>query len=122
MIRRLMETSGDLLFAIESAAPFEPMAAEAWEEGLVIHRRGWGLAVERLEALGALRQTLPATKVADVLSLLSLPATWRTFERDYGWTYGEIEAFIVETAITLISGPGSLPRRSLSRVSKNAST
>ena len=33
-IRRLLETSGDLMYAIESAAPFEPVAAEAWEEGL----------------------------------------------------------------------------------------
>lgn len=120
VIRRLMETSGDLLFAIESAAPFEPAAAEAWDEGLIIHRRGWGLVVERLEALGALKQTLPASKVADVLSLLSLPATWRTLERDYRWTYGEIEAWIVETAITLIAGSESAPWRSLPRVSKKA--
>ncbi|MGC2169047.1 MAG: TetR family transcriptional regulator [Acidimicrobiales bacterium] len=106
VIRRMMETSGDLLFAIESAAPFEPAAAEAWEEGLVIHRRGWGMVVERLEALGALKQKLPATKVADVLSLLSLPATWRTFENDYGWSYDEIESWIVETAITSMSHRG----------------
>jgi len=120
VIRRLMETSGDLLFAIESAAPFEPVAAEAWDEGLVLHRRGWGLAVERLEALGALKQTLPTTKVADVMSLLSLPATWRTLEHDYRWTYDEIEAWIVETAIALITGSESAPRGSPSRVSKNA--
>ncbi len=106
VIRRMMETSGDLLCAIESAAPFEPVAAQAWEEGLVIHRRVWGLVVERLEELGALRQAPLATKIADVLSLLSLPATWRTLGRDYAWTYDEIEAWIVETAFSLISGEG----------------
>ena len=59
-VRRLMETSGELMYAIESAAPFEPVAAEAWEEGLVIHRAGWEMAVERLAALGALKQKLGA--------------------------------------------------------------
>ncbi len=103
VIRRLMETSGDLMSAIEAAAPFEPVAAEAWEEGLVIHRFGWGVAVERLEALRALSQKLNATKAADILSLLSLPATWRTLGRDSGWTYDEIEAWIVETAMNLVT-------------------
>lgn len=100
-IRRLLETSGDLMSAIESAAPFEPAAREAWEEGLAIHRGYWGLVVERLQELGGLKQDLPPTKAADVLSVLSLPATWRTFERDHGWTYDEIEAWMIDTAITL---------------------
>jgi AcrR family transcriptional regulator len=111
VIRRLMETSGDLMSAIEVAAPFEPVAAEAWEEGLVIHRMGWEMAVERLKVLGALRPTT-GTKAADVLSFLSLPATWRTLSRDHGWTYDEIEAWIVETAISLVTVPGSKPRTS----------
>ncbi|MGB7051585.1 MAG: TetR family transcriptional regulator [Acidimicrobiales bacterium] len=102
VIRRLMETSGDLMSAIEAAAPFEPVAAEAWEEGLVIHRLGWGMAVERLKVLGALRPTTD-TKAADILSFLSLPATWRTLSRDHGWTHDEIEAWIVETAVSLVT-------------------
>src|SRR5580698_6661737 len=72
-IRRLLDTSGDLMFAIEAAAPFEPVAAEAWDEGLVIHRSVWGIAVERLEVLGALKHTLNPEKAADILSVLSLP-------------------------------------------------
>jgi AcrR family transcriptional regulator len=103
VIRRMMETSGDLMLAIEAAAPFEPVATEAWEEGLVLHRAGWGMAVERLGALGALRSTLAPGRAADALSLLSLPATWRTLGRD-GWTFDEIEAWIVETAVTLVIG------------------
>ena len=47
-VRRLIETSGDLMYAIESAAPFEPVASEAWEEGLTLHRAGCGLAIERI--------------------------------------------------------------------------
>lgn len=101
-IRRLLETSGDLMGAIEEAAPFEPVAAEAWEEGLVIHRTTWEAAVRRLKALGALQAGLRVDKATDVLSFLSLPATWRTLSRDHGWTYDEIETWIIATAVTLV--------------------
>ena len=104
-IRRLLETSGDLMAAIEAAAPFEAVAAEAWQEGLVIHRSWWGTAVKRLKALGALQAGLPVTKAADVLSFLSLPATWRTLSQDHGWTYDEVESWIIATAVTLVIDP-----------------
>lgn len=109
VVRRLMETSGDLVCAIEAAAPFEPVAAEAWEEGLVLHRAGFELAVKRLQALGALHSRLPAGKAVDVLSFLSLPATWQTLSRD-GWTYGDIETWIIETAMRVVAEPPSRPR------------
>jgi AcrR family transcriptional regulator len=102
-IRRLLETSGDLMLAIETAAPFERVADEAWEEGLVIHRSMWGIAVERLETLGALKQTLSPEKAADSLSFLSMPATWRTLKGQYGWSYDEIEEWLVNTAMTLVT-------------------
>jgi hypothetical protein len=101
-VRRLLETSGQLMYAIESAAPFEPVAAEAWGEGLVIHRSACGMAIERLEELGALKGALPPARAGDVLSVLSLPATWRTLIREYGWAYDEVESWIVDTAIALI--------------------
>jgi hypothetical protein len=111
VIRRLMETSGDLVSAIEAAAPFEPVAAEAWEEGLVLHRYGWEVAVEQLIALDALQRGLPETRAVDILSFLSLPATWRTLSRDHGWSYSEIESWINETAMGLVTEPGSKPRK-----------
>lgn len=109
-VRRLLETSGELMYAIESAAPFEPVAAEAWEEGMVIHRAGCGLAVERLEALGKVKATASLAHAGDVLSFLSLPATWRTLSREYGWTYDEVETWIVDTAMALITGGARLSR------------
>lgn len=102
-VGRLMKTSGELMYAIESAAPFEPVATEAWDEGLMIHRAFCGVAIERLETLGALKPTVPAARAGDVLSLLSLPATWRTLGREYGWTHDEVEAWIVDTAMSLIA-------------------
>lgn len=117
-IRRLIETSGDLMFAIEAASPFEPVAAEAWEEGLVIHRAAWGMAVEQLEALGVLKQPLNTSKAADTLSVLSLPATWRTLSQDHGWTYDEIEKWIIETAMILVTEPRPRSRTSTRSPSK----
>ena len=107
-VRRLLDTSGELMYAIESAAPFEQVAAEAWGEGLVIHRAACAMVIERLKVLGALQETLPPDRAGDVLSVLSLPATWRTLARDYGWTYDEVEIWMVDTAMTLIT---SQPRR-----------
>ena len=112
VIRRLMETSGDLVLAIEAAAPFEPVAAEAWEEGQVLHRAGWEMVVQRLEALGALKPTLHPSKAADTLSFLSLPATWRTLGQDHGWTFDEIETWINETALSLVTEPSRTNVRS----------
>lgn len=109
-IRRMLEVSGDLMFAIEAAAPFEPVAAAAWDEGLVLHRAACRMAVKRLEALGALKPKLNPAKAADTLSFLSLPATWRTLSRDHGWTYDEVEAWTVEAAMSLLTEPGSKPR------------
>lgn len=101
-VRRLIEVSGDLMFAIESAAPFEAVAAEAWDEGLVVHRAGWAMAVERIAALGRLKNSVTAARATDILSFLSLPSTWRTFGQDYGWSNEEIAVWIESTASTLI--------------------
>jgi len=109
-VRRLLETSGELMYAIESAAPFEPVAAEAWEEGMVIHRAACGLAIERLEALGKVKATMSPTHAADVLSFLSLPATWRTLGGEYGWAFDEVEAWIVDTAMALVTDSARSPQ------------
>ena len=109
-VRRLLETSGELMYAIESAAPFEPVAAEAWEEGLVIHRAACGLVVERLEALEEVKTTVSPTHAGDVLSFLSLPATWRTLGGEYGWAFDEVEAWIVDTAMALLTDRARSPR------------
>ena len=112
-MRRLIEISGDLMYAIEAAAPFEAVAAEAWEEGLVIHRAAWTLVVERLVELDALNPSLQPSKAADILSFLSLPASWRTLERDHGWTADEVEAWLIETAMSLVVGPRSGSRNNV---------
>jgi AcrR family transcriptional regulator len=104
-IRRLIEISGDLMYSIEAAAPFEPVAAEAWEEGLVIHRAAWAMAVERIVEFGALKRSLQPAKATDILSFLSLPASWRTLQRDHGWTADQVETWIVETAMSLVVEP-----------------
>ena len=67
--------------------------------------------VERLEALGKVKATVPLTHAADVLSFLSLPATWRTLGGEYGWALDEVEAWIVETAMALVADGPAVPTR-----------
>ena len=105
VIRRLLEASGDLMYAIEAAAPFEDVAARAWAEGLALHRAGWAVAVEQIETLGSLKTGLDPVRAADTLSFLSLPATWRTLSQDHGWTFDEVETWVVETSMILATGP-----------------
>jgi hypothetical protein len=100
-VRRLIETSGDLLHAIEAAAQFEPVAARAWEEGLVIHRSGWAFVCQRLVTFGTLAPA-KASRAADIMSMISLPQSWRTLYQEYGWSYDEIEAWIIATSLGLL--------------------
>lgn len=101
-VRRLIETSGDLLHAIEAAAQFEPTAARAWEEGLVIHRSGWAFVCQQLVTFGKL-EPADASRAADVMSMISLPQSWRTLHHEYGWTYDEIEDWIIATSLALLA-------------------
>ena len=69
--------------------------------------------VGRLEydpPLPSWRDQLDPAKAADMLAFLSLPATWRTLRQLYGWTYDQIEAWMVETALTLVTEPSPAPR------------
>jgi hypothetical protein len=34
---------------------------------------------------------------------LSLPATWRTMRQEYGWTFDEIDQWIVDTAMAFLT-------------------
>jgi hypothetical protein len=86
---------------------------------VVIHRAACGVAVERIGARGA-QATLRATKAADILSVLSLPATWRTFGQEYAWTYDEIQAWIVEPATRLIIDRSPASRRNVRHTSKRS--
>lgn len=101
-VRRLIEVSGDLMFAIESAAPFEPVAAEAWQEGLVLHRAGWTMAIDRIVALGRLNKSMTPSRAVDIASFLSLPSTWRTLGKEYGWSNEEVSTWIESTAWALL--------------------
>ncbi len=78
------------------------------------------MVVERLEALGALGPRTDAAKAADISSLVSLPATWRTLSLEHGWTYDEIEAWIVETVMRVVTEPSSRPRTRARRQGERA--
>lgn len=101
-VRRLVETSGDLLHAIEAAAQSEPIAARAWEEGLAIHRSGWAYVCQRLVTLGTL-EPANASRAADVMSMISLPQSWRTLHQESGWSYDEIQGWIIATSLGLLA-------------------
>ena len=50
------------------------------------------------------------TRAGDVLSFLSLPATWHTLSGEYGWAFDEVEPWIVDTAMALVTDSARSPR------------
>ena len=81
---------------------FEPIAARAWEEGLAIHGSGWAFVCQRLVTFGTLEQA-NAGRAADVMSMISLPQSWRTLCQEYGWSHDEIEGWIIATSLGLLA-------------------
>lgn len=84
---RINEQFGDVIAVLDAAAPFEPEAAAAVDEGIRRHRAGWLAVAERLQDLGALKEGLDVQAAADTLGILTIFRVWRTLVRDYGWSW-----------------------------------
>ena len=85
-----------------AAAAIEPDVAAALAEGQRRHRAGMSRLVGRLAAAGALKPGLAPERAGDILGLLAWAATFRQLTEDYGWTLDAAEAWITETAVTLL--------------------
>jgi AcrR family transcriptional regulator len=100
--RRINADFGDVIALFRAAAPTEPEAAAAVEEGLRRHRVGVELTARRLHALGALRPGMTWRRAADELGLLTLWPVWEAAVRYYGWSWDETAAWITATATAAV--------------------
>ena len=95
--RTLAERCGDIIAALASAAGTEPEMAAAYQAGLARHRAGAEATVNRIVALGGLRATLVPDRAAAILSSLTEQVVYRTLVGVYGWSFDEVEHWLVDT-------------------------
>jgi AcrR family transcriptional regulator len=92
--RRINERCGDIIAVLRSAAPSEPGAFEAGQEGRRRHRFGARRIATRLDEIGGLRDGVSRDHAADVLTLLTSSETWMQLRREHGWSYDRCERWL----------------------------
>lgn len=83
---RMMEGADDIVAALVGAAYVEPEVARAYDLSQARSRAGTRRVVERLSALGALRDEFDVETAADSLYTLLHHALWFRLVRECGWS------------------------------------
>ena len=100
LTRELNERCGDIISALLSAAPVEPNAAAAAEEGKRRHRDGTSQTAHKLHALGALRDGLSADAAGALLATLTWRPVYAQLTQEHSWTYDDCEQWITSVLIS----------------------
>jgi AcrR family transcriptional regulator len=98
--RQLNERCGDIISALLSAAPIEPDAAAAAEEGKRRHRDGTARTAHKLHALGALRDGLTDDDAAALLATLTWRPVYAQLTQEHNWTYDHCEQWITSVLVS----------------------
>jgi AcrR family transcriptional regulator len=100
--RQINERCGDLIRVLLSAEPSEPDVAIALAEGMRRHTRGMEELAGRLASLDALQTGTEPGQAADVLSMMTSPASWSQLTREAGWTFDDAEAWLTQSLTKLL--------------------
>jgi AcrR family transcriptional regulator len=96
LTRAFPERCGEIVRALESAAPADPDAAAALAEGERRHRDGAGRVAQRLAAIGALRDGLSADDAGTLISVLTARHAFIELVAGRGWSFDEAANWIEE--------------------------
>jgi AcrR family transcriptional regulator len=107
LTRRFSDRCGDILMTLMAAAPSEPDVAQVVGEGHRRHREGTRQVAFRLAEVGALRLGLSPERAGAILGALTWVDTYRNLIQDYGWTFDECEAWLVDALSTLLLRPAA---------------
>jgi AcrR family transcriptional regulator len=100
--RQINERCGDLIRVLLSAEPSEPEVAIALADGMRRHKRGMEELAGRLASMDALQAGTEPEHAADVLSMMTAPASWRQLTHDAAWTFDDAEAWLTESLTKLL--------------------
>lgn len=102
LTRVLHEGCGDIIRTLLSAAASSPEVVPAAEEGRRVHREGCAMVAARLDEMGALAGHLDAARAGAVLATCTAPEVVARLVVEHGWSYDELEAWLVESLPRLL--------------------
>ena len=100
--RSILEHCGDIIHALVTGAAAEPDLAAVMTEGHRRHVEGARLIVGKLQALGALDETLEPETAAETLAAVSDIQVALLLRDGYGWSLDRIEAWIADASRALL--------------------
>lgn len=102
LVRELNERCGDIMRAVRSAAHTEPDLVPVVAAGDGYHREGEFAIARRLQELGALRAGWTVERAGAVLTTLASSETIDQLVLREGWSYDEVEQWLVESITRLL--------------------
>jgi AcrR family transcriptional regulator len=99
--RSVIETSGDLIRALASAASTDEAAASALAEGRRRHDGGLRGSAEQLARLGALREDVDLVEAGAAFAALTGDQSFAVLTERHGWDLDTCERWMRETLRTL---------------------
>ncbi|MDN5794753.1 MAG: TetR/AcrR family transcriptional regulator [Intrasporangium sp.] len=104
LVRELNERCGDIMRAVRSAAHTEPELAPVAAAGDAYHRDGEHEIARRLLEMKALRAGLSVEQAGAILSTLASSETIDQLVLREGWSYDEVEDWLVDSLSQLLLG------------------
>jgi AcrR family transcriptional regulator len=104
LVRELNEKCGDIMRAARSAAHSEPDMVPVVEAGDGYHRDGEYAIAAALAQMGGLREGVTAERAGAVITVLASSASIDQLVLEHGWTYDEVESWLVRTLTELLLG------------------
>jgi AcrR family transcriptional regulator len=94
LTRGIVERTGDIVRALDTAAPVDADAAAALAEGERRHREGTMGAARRLEELGELRPGVAVEDAGVLIGLLTSRHVYEDLTRTRGWSFDDAERWV----------------------------
>jgi AcrR family transcriptional regulator len=104
--RSILEHSGDILHAVVTGASAEPDLQVVLDEGHKRHVGGARIAVERLRAMNALKESAEIDEAVDTLAAITDIQFALLLRDSYGWSLDRIESWLTASSRALLLGPG----------------
>ncbi|MDN5789267.1 MAG: TetR/AcrR family transcriptional regulator [Micrococcales bacterium] len=102
LVRELNERCGDIMRALRSAAHTVPDLAPVVAAGDAYHREGEFAIARRLHEMGALRAGVTIERAGAIITTLASSETIEQLVVREGWSYDEVESWLVSTLTTLL--------------------
>jgi AcrR family transcriptional regulator len=107
LVRELNEKCGDIMRAARSAAHSEPDLVPVVEAGDGYHRDGEYAIAGALAQMGGLRAGISVERAGAVITVLASSASIDQLVLEHGWTYDEVETWLVATLTELLLEPSA---------------